>query len=148
MLKRSGAGFIGGCIGALPLVVITYVMTSMGKIDAPPFVDMYISSFGPHPPGGGAIAVLLFIISGGVWGLLFGLFIKTPTILKAMLFGFLPTLWLLVAVNGYLGKPLFNGFTLSGILLPIIFNVIIWGFVLGWFMQGRIVKGSAVVHQQ
>ena len=135
MTQRLMQGFIGGCLGAVVLVVIMYIMQAMGMMDQPPFVSMYQGTFGDANQ---VIAAILFILAGGVWGLIFGLLVKEPTIGKAMLFGLLPTLWLLVPVNAYMGKPLFNGFDPKGLIMPIIFNVVIWGSVLGWYMQKQI----------
>ncbi len=137
MSQRLTKGFIGGCIGAIVLAVIMYVMQAAG-MGEPAFVGMYKGAFGGDSGIDQVIALVLFVISGGIWGAIFTLMVKEPTILKAMLFGFLPTLWLLVAVNGYLGKPLFNGFDPKGILMPIFFNVVVWGIVLGWYTQNRV----------
>jgi hypothetical protein len=68
--------------------------------------------------------------------------VKRPTIVKGILFGLLPNLWLWIAVNGYLGKPLFNGFSLMGILGPVVFNMLIWGSILGWYASRKL-KTSA-----
>lgn len=124
-------GFIGGCIGAVALAIITYLMQVAGK-GQPPFVSLYHATIGTHP-GDQIVAAILFIISGGIWGLIFGWMVKQPTILKGILFGIFPNLWLWIVINGVLGKPLFNGFTLMGIVGPIIFNMLIWGSILGWY---------------
>lgn len=138
MTARLKQGFIGGCIGAIVLVIIMYIMQAIGMMEQPAFVSMYHGAFGENPPADQVIAIILFVLFGGVWGLLFGWMVKDPTIGKAMLFGFLPTLWLWVPVNAYLGKPLFNGFEAKGLIMPIVFNVVIWGAVLGWYMQKRV----------
>ncbi len=140
MNNRLSNGFIAGAIGAIILAVIMYIMQAMG-MDQPAFVTMYRGSFGENPPSDQFIAAVLFIISGGIWGAIFALVVKDPTIVKGMLFGFLPTLWLWVAVNGFMGKPLFNGFLAKGIIMPIIFNVVIWGSFVGWYMANRLKKG-------
>jgi hypothetical protein len=136
MNNRLSHGFLAGCIGAIILVVIMYLLQAM-DMGAPGFVGMYRQVFGENPPADQFIAALLFIISGGIWGLLFGLLVKAPTLLKGMLFGLLPTLWLWTAVNGALGKPLFNGFETKGLLMPLLFNVVIWGGFVGWYMANR-----------
>ena len=128
-------GFIGGCLGAVILAIITYFMQAVGK-GLPPFVSTYRATIGPHPADQ-VIALLLFIISGGIWGLLFTWMVKRPTILKGILFGLLPNLWLWIVVNGVLGKPLFNGFSLMGIVTPVIFNMLIWGSILGWYTSSK-----------
>lgn len=128
-------GFIGGCIGAIVLAAITYLMQAAGR-GVPPFVSTYRATIGTHPADQ-LVAVILFIISGGIWGLLFGWMVKRPTVLKGILFGILPNLWLWIAVNGALGKPLFNGFTLMGIVGPIVFNMLIWGSILGWYASRK-----------
>ena len=143
MSQRLINGFVGGCLGALVLVIIMYIMLAVNGA-VPPFVGMYRGTFGTNAASDQFIATILFIISGGVWGLLYGLLVKRSTIGSAMLFGFLPTLWLLIAVNAFLGKPLFNGFTPMGIIMPVIFNVVIWGFVLGWYMRNKSVHAKAV----
>ncbi|MEO5908716.1 MAG: hypothetical protein ABIR50_09070 [Ginsengibacter sp.] len=143
-MKHSLAtGFIGGCLGAIVLVIIMYIMKAAGMGD-PGFVGTYRATIGSNPPADQIIAALLFIISGGIWGLIFTWLIKKPTVLKAILFGFLPTLWLWVAVNAFMGKPLFNGFELKGIIVPLIFNMLIWGSILGWYVSGKIRKKVAL----
>lgn len=140
MKASLSTGFIGGCLGAIVLAIIMYIMQGAG-MGGPAFVGMYHGAFGTHSAAGDQIiAVILFIISGGIWGLIFTWLVKNPTILKAMLFGFLPTLWLWIVVNAVLGKPIFNGFSAKGIIMPIIFNVIIWGIVTGWYVSWKVKK--------
>ncbi len=136
MDNRLVQGFIAGAIGALVLAVIMYIMKGAGMGD-PAFVGMYNAAFGDNPPGGQVVAAIIFLISGGIWGLIYALFVKHPTVLNGFIFGILPTLWLWVVVNATLGKPLFNGFTAKGLLMPIIFNMVIWGTFVGWYMSRR-----------
>lgn len=96
---------------------------------------MYRAQFGANPPADQFIAAVLFIIAGGIWGLIFGLLVKHPTVLKGFLFGLLPSLWSWVVVNSYLGKPLFNGFAVTGLVLPIIFNGYLGKFYRRVFSQ-------------
>lgn len=129
-------GFIGGCIGAVVLAVLAYLMQAGGK-GVPPFVAMYSVTIGAHP-GYQIVALLLFIISGGIWGLIFTWMVKRPTILKGILFGLAPNLWIWLAIDGFLGKPLFNGFKLMGIVGPIVANMLIWGSILGWYTSRKL----------
>lgn len=136
MNNRISVGFIGGALGAIILVVVMYIMQAAG-MGAPAFVNMYHAMFGVNPPIDQIIAAIIFIISGGIWGIIFTLLVKHPTILKGMLFGLLPSLWLWVVVNPIIGQPLFNDFTLKGILMPLLFNVVIWGTFMGWYASSR-----------
>jgi hypothetical protein len=129
-------GFIAGAIGALVLSFIMYIMQAAG-MGEPAFVGMYKGAFGDNPPGGQIVAAIIFIVSGGIWGLVYALIVKHPTILNGFIFGILPTLWLWVVVNTFLGKPIFNGFSAKGLLMPIIFNMVIWGSFIGWYMSRR-----------
>jgi hypothetical protein len=129
-------GFIGGCLGAIVLAIIFYIMQAMGK-GIPGFVSTYRATIGIHPADQ-VVALILFIMSGGIWGLIFAWMVKRPSILKGILFGILPNLWLWIVVNGALGKPLFNGFSLMGILGPVIFNMLIWGSILGWYVSKKL----------
>lgn len=134
MNNRILQGFIAGCLGAVILVVIMYILQAMGMGD-PAFTGMYKAQFGPNPPGGAFLAAILFIISGGIWGLIYALIIKNSTVLKGFLFGILPTLWLLIVINAVIGKPLFNDFKLMGIIMPVIFNMVVWGCFIGWYVD-------------
>lgn len=139
-------GFVAGCLGAILLVVVMYVLKAAGQ-GGPGFVDMYKSAFvaSPEPPLDHIIAAVLFILSGGVWGVLYALLVKNPTVLNGFLFGLLPTLWLWIAVNAFIAKPLFNDFSLKGIVMPLIFNMVIWGCFVGWFMQVKRASGTRSV---
>lgn len=133
MNNRLAQGFVAGALGAVILVVVMYILQAMGMGD-PAFVGMYKGAFGPNPPGGAVAAAIIFVISGGIWGVIYAALVKHATVLNGFLFGILPTLWLWVAVNAYLDKPLFNGFEIKGLLMPIIFNMVIWGSFIGWYM--------------
>lgn len=126
-------GFIAGCIGAIILVIIMYIMKAAG-LGEPGFIGMYRGMTHSENASDPLIAGLLFVLAGGgIWGIIFALLVKNPTLLKGFLFGILPTLWLWVAVNAMLGKPLFNGFEIKGIILPLVFNMVIWGSFVGWY---------------
>lgn len=136
MNNRLTQGFIAGAIGAIILAVIMYIMKEAG-MGEPGFVQMYQGAFGSNPPTDQMLGAILFIISGGVWGIIYALLVKHATVLNGFLFGILPTLWLWVAVNAFLGKPLFNGFDVKGLVMPLIFNMVIWGSFIGWYMSRR-----------
>lgn len=138
MKSSLTTGFIGGCLGAIILAGIMYIGKATDLAGDPGFVTMYRSTIGTHSSADEFLAALLFIISGGIWGAVFSALVKNPTVLKGILFGFLPTLWLWVAVNAVMGAPLFNGFGLKGIILPLIFNMLVWGSILGWYTSRKV----------
>lgn len=130
-------GFIAGCIGAIILVVAVYILKASG-LGEPGFVGMYRGMTHANSPADPLIAGLIFVIAGGgIWGILFALLVKNPTVLKGFLFGFLPTVWLWVVVNAMLGKPLFNDFATMGLIMPLIFNMLIWGSFVGWYCSRK-----------
>jgi hypothetical protein len=136
MNPRIKNGCIGGILGAGILAAIMYIMKAMGMAN-PGFVEMYRKTFGTNASTDHFIAVILFLISGGIWGIIFGLLVKNPTVLKGCLFGILPNLWLWIVINAFMGKPLFNNFELKGLLMPVIFNMVIWGSFLGWYCSRK-----------
>lgn len=136
-IKTNLNYFNGGFYGALILVVIFYVMKFTELAGDPGFVATYKNTFGADSSFlTNFLASLLFAISGGIWGVIFKI-VPNPTIWKATLFGLIPSLWLWVVVVPYTGGQLFNGFALKGILFPILFNCVIWGSFLGWFVLNK-----------
>jgi len=131
--SRIQQGFLAGCIGAVLLVAIMYILKAVGLSGDPGFVGIYNKTFvaSPKPPGDAIVAAMLFVLSGGVWGAFYGWLVKQPTVLNGLLFGLLPTLWMWIAVNAFVGQPLFNGFTVKGLLLPLVFNMLVWGSFVG-----------------
>ena len=127
--------FIGACYGALILVALMYILMAAGLAGNPGFVNTYHATFGQHIPLlDHLLAAILFVLSGGIWGLIFR-FVPRPNPLKGMAFGLLPTLWLWVVVIPFAGGPMFGGFALKSILMPLLFNCIIWGSFVGWYVQ-------------
>jgi len=129
--KRFWAGFQG----ALILIVIMYVFEIINIAGNPGFVHTYRSFFGPHYAFiDHLVAAFLFAVSGGIWGIIFGI-VPSPSPLRGMAFGLLPSLWLWLVVVPSTGGPVFNGFAAKGIILPLIFNCVIWGSYVGWYGQ-------------
>jgi hypothetical protein len=100
----------GFLAGYLRAVILVIIMFIMkaAGMGNPGFVGMYRSTFGAHPPIDKVIAALLFIICLGFW------------------------------VNSVIGKPLFNDFTAKGILMPVVFDMVIWGSFVGWYMRRKV----------
>lgn len=139
MASRLRTGFAAGFLGALLLAALMYLMWPLGLSGGPPgFVGNYRATLGwGGPLLDNVVGTLLFAASGGVWGLIYGAFVQRSAAWKGMAFAFLPTLWFWVVVAAALGNPLFGGFTTKGLLLPVLFNVVIWGSFLGWYCARR-----------
>jgi len=130
-------GFSGGLLGALIVIVMMYVVQTAGNGELPAFVSHYRAFFPSNPPFDHVVSALVYALSGGVWGVLYALTAKNPSMQSGALFGLLPTLWTWLAVAPVSGRELFHGFTVRGILLPLIYNVLVWGTFLGWYCSRR-----------
>lgn len=127
--------FRAGFLGALILIGVMYVLMAIGFLNQPGFVNTFratIGSYGTwidHP-----VAAFLFAISGGIWGAIFSL-VPRPNPLKGAIFGLLPSLWLWLVVMPVAGGPVFGGFAPSALIMPFIFNCLIWGTFVGWYCK-------------
>jgi len=127
--------FKAAFLGALILITIMYLLMITGLAGNPGFVNIYHAILGEYMPVlDHFLAALLFAISGGIWGLVFRL-IPNPSPIKGMIFGILPSLWLWIVVSPIVSGLFFNGFTFKGILLPLLFNCVIWGSFVGWYVS-------------
>lgn len=139
MQERLRIGFIAGALDSLAITVIMLLMQlAMGA--TPMFVGPYQSVFGPSSlVVAEFVGGVLFVLSGVVWGALFTALVKQPTLAKGMLFGFIPALWLWLVVAPFmLGQPAFFGFQGPKLVMPFIFNVIVWGSVTGWYSAEQV----------
>lgn len=135
--KPSYEYFKAAFYGALILIAIMYVMMVTGIAGNPGFVNIFHAIFGTHILlVDHIIAALLFAVSGGIWGLVFRL-VPRPNILRGMAFGIVPSLWLWIVVSPVVSGVFFNGFALKGIIMPIIFNCVIWGSFVGWYVSRK-----------
>lgn len=134
MYSRLQSGFVGGALGS---VFIAAIMLAMFVVAGTPpmFMATFNATLGPASPivaglAGGA----LFVLSGALWGVPFAALVRTPTIGKGIAFGLVPALWLWVVVAPVmLGKPVFFGFALPKLILPFVFNCLVWGTTVGWY---------------
>ena len=132
--------FFAAFYGALILIGIMYLLKITGLAGSPGFVTIYHAIFGEYVPVvDHLIAAFLFAISGGIWGIVFRL-VPNPSPLKGMVFGLAPSLWLWVVVVPSIGGAFFNGFALKGIFMPLLFNCIIWGSFVGWYVRKQKVQ--------
>ncbi len=96
--------------------------------------------------GGWVLAAVLggltFVLIGALWGLPFAL-VPRPTVLKGMLYGFVPALFGWTVLPLVLGGAVFGGFALMALLIPFVMNVLIWGSILGWYAQRHVSTGAA-----
>lgn len=138
MKKKIRIGFIAGFLGAIILIIVMFVFKWIGIAGDPGFVGIYHHTFGVHYAGIDIpISAFLFAVSGGIWGAIFTSLFK-PKVVKGMIFGIAPSLWVWLVIAPYMGHPLFNGFALKGILFPFLFNCIIWGSFIGWYTRKKL----------
>ncbi len=81
------------------------------------------------------VGAILFALSGGVWGAIYGGLVARSAVWKGMAFAVLPTLWFWMVVAPATGKPIFLGGNVQGLTMSLVFNVIVWGAFLGWYCQ-------------
>lgn len=132
VLTGGVAGLIGGMIAA----ALWYALYWTGVASLPP--SLALARWGARFSG--TTATLLGLVASVVaafgWGALFGLLVRKPTILKGTIFGFLPALFQWLVVAPLSRQPLFFGFTAVAIGLPLLFCVLVWGGITGYF-SGR-----------
>ena len=134
---RAASGAMAGLIGAAVVVAVAYLVHAAGLIPATPALEAAIRILAGR--GGTMLshvgAALGSLIAGALWGLVFGLLVRRPTILKGMAFGLVPALFQWMVMSPLLGDGLFfrrlgAG---AGIGLPVLFNVLIFGSIVGYF---------------
>lgn len=136
MQARLRIGFVAGLLGALAVVGALALLVVIGAIPKAPFVIIYQRVLGGGWSAGAVVGGLLFVLSGALWALPFAALVSRPTILKGELFGLLPTLWAWTFVPGVMtGSPMFGGFTVPGLFIPLVMNCLIWGSIVGWYCR-------------
>jgi hypothetical protein len=130
---RAATGAVAGLIGGTVAAVVWYAAYWAGSAGSPPSLATARAAFGLNGVAANALGLLGSVAAGAVWGAVFGLVVKKPTILKGMIAGVLPALvqWLVLAPLSR--QPLFFGATGAGIGLPILFCVFVWGGLSGYY---------------
>lgn len=130
-VTRMATGAVAGVIGSGALVALLYVLFRTGVIPLPPFVATERALIGTHGVFDHVVGMITALIGGGLWGVVFGLLFKRPTAVKGMLFGLLPTLLFWFVVAPLTGQSPFAPGHRAGLWLPLLFNTIVWGGILG-----------------
>lgn len=131
-------GFVGGLIGSVAVLLALSLLVLVGFAPKAPFVGAYQAVLGGGWVTAAVVGGLLFLFFGALWAVPFALLIPNPTILKGVLWGLLPTLWMWTFVPAVLtGGPLFGGFAVQGLVMPIIMNCLIWGSIVGWYCDNH-----------
>lgn len=137
-MRFYGAGFVGGFLGGAILAAIMFILQATGVAGEPGFVQSFHAIVGTLSPAlDASVAAFLFAVAGGIWGAVYVLLTRRRTVASGILFGILPTLFLWLVSAPLSHMPLFLGFTAKGIILPLVFNCLIWGSFLGWYMSRR-----------
>lgn len=124
--------FWSGFKGAILLIVIMYAMEYYGYAGNPGYINVYYTVTREiNPIFDQIVAGFLFALSGGLWGILFAL-VNNPNPWKGFLYGIFPTLWLWIVVIPFAGGEFFSGFEQRAIVMPLVFNCLIWGSYVGW----------------
>jgi len=138
MQSRLRSGFVGGALGFVFITAIMLVMLAIGGA-TPMFITTFNATFGPSSPAiAGLVGGVLFVLSGALWGVPFAALVRRPTIWKGIAFGLVPALWLwLVVAPAMLGKQVFFGFAPPKLIMPFVFNCLVWGTTVGWYTPGQ-----------
>jgi hypothetical protein len=130
-VTRMATGAVAGAVASGALVVLLYALFWTGVIPLPPFVATERAVFGVHGVLDHCVATAASLIAGALWGVLFGLLFERPTAVKGMLFGLLPTLLFWLVVAPLTGQASLAPGHRAGLMLPLLFNTIVWGGILG-----------------
>ena len=129
----------GALIGSLAVVGAFGLLVPFGIVKVAPWVQMWQTFVGgegwvvPAILGG-----ILFVGIGVLWGLPFK-FVNEPSAFKGMVYGVLPTVWAWSAVPLMLGTAPFGGLDPLAVAIPVIMNCLIWGSILGWWCERKVI---------
>ena len=130
---RMATGAVAGLIGSGVAAVTWYALHWAGVASAPPSLVTINKTMGLAGVAAVALGLLASIVAGGVWGGIYGLAVTKPSILTGMLFGLLPALFQWVVLAPLSRQPLFFGVTPIGIGLPVLFCMLVWGGIAGYY---------------
>ncbi|CAA9412024.1 MAG: hypothetical protein AVDCRST_MAG64-2421 [uncultured Phycisphaerae bacterium] len=128
---RAATGAVAGLAGAAVVAALMYALFWSGQLAAPTFLAAERTLLGTRGWLDHAFAVLGFLAAGGIWGWLFGLLVPRPTLLAGVAFGLLPALFHWLVIAPLIGDGLFNRGTAAGVALPLLFNALVWGGIVG-----------------
>jgi hypothetical protein len=130
---RMAAGAVAGLIGGVIAAAVWYALFWTGVAPQPP--SLAAARFGVGVSGVMATVVgLLGSVAAAVaWGGLFGLIVRRPTVLTGMLFGLMPALFQWLVLAPVSRHPIFFGGSAAAIGLPLLFCVLVWGGITGYF---------------
>jgi len=134
-MDRIVKGLTAGAIGAVILATIMFLMFLLNLGGMPGFVGIQRRMMGENVPVDFILGTIGFIAAGAIWGMIYSQIVKKPSVISGLLYGFVPTCFLWLVISPLMKGVIFNGFALQGIVFPIIFNVLIWGSFVGWFLS-------------
>ena len=124
--------FVGALYGSVAVALSLAVLVLVGMMPKAPYVGNWQTLVGGGWVAGAALGGVAFVLIGALWGLPFSL-VPDPTVVKGMLFGFVPALFGWTVLPLTMGGELFGGFALPALLVPFVMNVVVWGSLLGWY---------------
>ena len=130
---RAATGAVAGLIGVAVAMPLWYLAYRGWVAPPPPPVAAARAWFNAGTTGEIVFGVVASAVAGAALGALFGLVVRKPTILKGMIFGLVPALVQWLVVGPLTGQGLFLGGTAAGIGLPLLFDVLLWGAITGYF---------------
>ncbi|MGB3543214.1 hypothetical protein [Rubrivirga sp.] len=121
---------LGAFLGSLAVAGVFGLLVLTGLMSKAPFVGAWQELFGGGWVTATVFGGLAFLAIGTAWGAPFTL-VPRPTILAAMIYALLPTLWALAGWPSLRGRPTFAGGDSAAIMTTLMINVGIWGTILG-----------------
>jgi hypothetical protein len=130
---RAATGAVAGLIGGTVAAAIWYAAYWSGAAATPPSLATARAALGLNGVAANAVGLLGSVAAAALWGALFGLLVKKPTILKGMIAGILPALFQWLVLAPLSRQPLFFGASAAAIALPVLFCVFVWGGLTGYY---------------
>lgn len=128
---RMMTGAVAGLIAEASMLVLVYLLMAAGQIGMPAFLASERSLFGWHGPLDHVLAIAGALITGVVFGGIFGAIVRRPNLVNGVIYAFARTivLWLLLKLT--LGVDMLQGGSTQGVLVTLVFDVLIWGAIVG-----------------
>jgi hypothetical protein len=114
------------------VIALTYLMIWAGQIGGTLFLATAQRLFGVHGALDHVVGIAAALVCSALCGALYGLLVQQPGIVNGILFAIVVQAVLWMALAPVLGVGLFYGASTQSIVLPLVFNVLIWGGLLGW----------------